>query len=336
MNQEFEWQATIRSHSPRTPTPPAVMKTLHETPPPLSEPREWVTVDHVVLTAEVARERLREHISRGLLVSLRGDAIVFADGVSVSKGQELFPGAGIDMGSTWLVLAARVTYDSSQLASLLISRKGLTFVSEPQRSAIIAYFSGSVTEEVLAVVGLLTSSHTESSISDKNYIVQGSLRAKRISLDTTRKAIDQLKKRIAELENKLKRMKVKPPAQPATASASTASKLSKESVTEALQSVMKRKAKPVSTPVPPPALAVGESSPGGRDPEMRVLLEAELRMMLDFQKQVIVEWQRVGSKCREFSERKAVLERRVTILKSHAEEKRAMMMSPQDAVGVPG
>ena len=140
LDDQLEWQATMRSHSPKTPTPPMILKQLRETPPPSPKPadvdNDSLPVSH--LTPIEVMQRFQSAVISGILPQLNSETLLFPDGIRINRTTPtgiVIDDAPFDAGSLWLVVVAANTYESD-IAAAARSRRGFIYAPEPQRKAI--------------------------------------------------------------------------------------------------------------------------------------------------------------------------------------------------------
>jgi hypothetical protein len=162
LDDQLEWQETLRSHSPRTPSAPEVIRNLKKHSPP---PTEGVRPD---MEPDVSVDDFLPLMSRpGYLASGRlfGDSIHFEDFTAIpasmalpvnvrfldyDKDDRVERSGNLTVGAAWLSVAGDYSYDS-QLASIVRARKSIPEVHADDRKRINSFCEGNLsTEDFLA------------------------------------------------------------------------------------------------------------------------------------------------------------------------------------------
>ena len=164
LDDQLEWQESSKSHSPRTPTAPEILKSLRKNSPPPTPSRDSQSLQSSEALGELstlsgfeALEKLRD-VSALKSSKTIGDNLCFSDGSTLSLGA-ILPlqvrsvsrddsvtdllteiVSPLTVGAAWLSVVAEHTYDS-QLASLLRSRKGIAEIVLDDRRILNRYLS---------------------------------------------------------------------------------------------------------------------------------------------------------------------------------------------------
>ena len=299
----------MRSHSPRTPTPPMILKQLRETPPP--SPHE-VPTQLSDLSALDILIRFQSCVLSGSLPRLSGEAVVFPDGVGISRSSSTGVQLGsevVDAGGLWLVAAALNTYESD-IAAAARSRRGLMYIPEAQRRGIKEFLFGRVGVDVFGLQGSVESQSSSVIKEDPETL----LIAKKVALDEVANRKEALEERVKELSAKIEKYERQEKKKAVSGTVADLIKRGKQ-VAQTTQLAQQASVLQPTQPIQPQQLDIPESpeamdvseEPNVVDPEMR----AELALILAEELEVSVEYLRIGQCIRELNERKFVIERKI-------------------------
>lgn len=184
LDDQLEWQESLKSHSPRTPTAPEILQSLRKNSPPPTPSRDSQMLQTPKALGELsslsgleALEKLTvsENIKSASII---GDHLCFPDGSSmllgttvplqirtVSRDENASESSNeevcqLTVGAAWLSVVAEFTYDS-QLASLLRSRKGIPEIGLDDRRIINRYLTGNLSLNGLRASRLWIGESTE-------------------------------------------------------------------------------------------------------------------------------------------------------------------------------
>ena len=177
LDDQLEWQQSARSHSPRTPTPPEILRSLRKTSSPPT-PSRWQESENCMddvgdITAFGNLDTLIKLTGDGILRTavVRGEFLCLRDGSSLplamliplqvrvverredSSDTALESIVPLSVGSAWLSVVAEHTYES-QLASLLRSRKGISEIVMEDRRILNRFLLGKLSLTGLKASGL--------------------------------------------------------------------------------------------------------------------------------------------------------------------------------------
>jgi hypothetical protein len=167
LDDQLEWQASSKTHSPRTPTAPEVLQSLRLKSPPTPS-----SINKHLLTPR-ALEELKSlsgldsldklcHGDNVRTATVRAEYLCFTDGTSIplastvplqvkvvqrSEEGDVVSDDGflpLTVGSAWLSAIAEHTYDS-QVASLLRARKGIQEIAIEDRLVLNRFLHGKLT-----------------------------------------------------------------------------------------------------------------------------------------------------------------------------------------------
>jgi hypothetical protein len=172
LDDQLEWQESLKSHSPRTPTAPEALQSLRRNSPTPTPSRGTVGLKSPESLKELsvssgleALEKLKESIVTSTC-KIHGDYLSFNDGTflplsmllplqvkpverhedgEVRRSDSFSP---VTLGGAWLSMIAEHSYES-QLASLLRSRKNIEELSLDDRQVLNRFLHGSISTKGL-------------------------------------------------------------------------------------------------------------------------------------------------------------------------------------------
>ena len=295
LDDQLEWQASMRSHSPKTPTPPMILKQLRETPPP--SPKDEVSPLITNIQPEELAHKFRACISAGSLPRLSGDLLIFPDGINVlrtaSTGVPGTEGRALDAGSLWLIAACPNTY-STDIASAVVQLRSLTIVEESVRKNVKAFLF----EES-------TCADPEENLSE---------RKKEMAAFQTRK--EALEEKVKELTAKIARLE----------------RLEKKkNVGVRVQELISR-TRAGNAETTPPTTAPAPSVARSDAEQVQRPLIPTISLALAEETELAVEWLRLGFARRDLLERKQALERRSKRFNAEMEHIKEVFRTNSEAV----
>ena len=297
LDDQLEWQATMRSHSPKTPTPPMILKQLRETPPPSPKPadieNDSLPVSH--LTPLEVMQRFQSSVISGILPQLNSETLLFPDGVRINRTTPtglLIDDTQFDAGSLWLVVVAANTYESD-IAAAARSRRGFVYAPEQQRKAIKDYlFARSPLSSLGGEFGESAGSEMMmDSLPDDSETI----------LIRKRSALSLLQSRKLALEEQIERISAK--------IEQTEKNKTKKDVRSIVQGLIKRTApEPQPAPQEPSPMEIPEAEEPVQTQDSEA--SAELTLLLAQELEAAVEYSRLSEELRLLYEQKIVLERK--------------------------
>ena len=330
LSDQLEWQQGARTHSPRTPSAPEILRSLRKQSPPATASR-WneslsdESAEETNMSGFEALTMLAEHVKLGVV---RGESLSFPDGCSFPLDMELpltvriverkddsldsmaiESMAPLTVGSAWLSLVAEYTYES-QLASLLRARKGLSEILIDDRRVINRYLLGKLSMDGLKASSMWSGSPSEASergLAELNApssdILSVRLKKKQQiqSLEEKRSMLQDQQNRLRKLlARELQRMHSVKPA----ATIKTTNAISNQAEVSNVVANMLKRFKPKDGTITPPTPATPFQPVGNN-----VLIQSSKLRGLK------VEWYRVTEKLRSAIEEEEVLERKIKRLR---------------------
>ena len=343
LNDQLEWQQGARSHSPRTPTAPEIMRSLRKSSP--ITPSRWnESLNTEQGTAVAGFEALSKLVENQnvRLARIRGDYLCLVDGSSLplrtllplqvrvtERTEDMMDSTSetlvhLTVGSAWLSVLAEHTYES-QLASLLRSRKGFSDIVIDDRRVINRYLLGNLSMCGLKASSLWIDTSEVDSLEREKGLAELATDSDDILSVRVKKRLQQQnladrKTMLQDQQNRLRKLlarefqRVHATTKPAAPQAAP-SRSGAADVSHVVANMLKRFKSKNGTPIDTPPETVATIQPDRSIQCGNSASNLQLDLLAGKLRALKVEWNRVGDKLKTTVEAQLVLERKIKRLR---------------------